>query len=67
MTYWFAPLLGAIDLYPANYWRFHPHLALSRGSAVGETVAIDPVSWTANEIVLLDSLIGLTQYNVVGR
>ncbi len=62
-----AMLLGAADLHPKNNWRFNPHMTLRRGKVVGATQAIDAVSWTANEIVLLDSLIGLTQYDVIGR
>lgn len=62
-----ATLLCSADLHPANYWRLNPHLTLRRGKAVGETLAIDAVSWTANEIVLLDSLIGLSRYDVIGR
>jgi 2'-5' RNA ligase len=62
-----STLLGAVDLHPASYWRFNPHMTLRRGKAVGETMAIDAVSWTAHEIVLLNSLIGLTQHEVVAR
>ncbi len=62
-----AVLLRTADMHAASYWRFNPHMTLRRGKAVGETLAIDAVSWTAHEIVLLDSLIGLTQYNEIGR
>ena len=62
-----AMLLRTSDMHAASCWRFNPHMTLRRGKAVGETLAIDAVSWTAHEIVLLDSLIGLTQYNEIGR
>lgn len=46
-------------------WHFKPHMTLRRGQASGETLAIDPLSWTAKEIVLLDSHIGLTHHEEI--
>jgi 2'-5' RNA ligase len=62
-----ARLLQQHDFHPASYWRFNPHMTLRRGKAIGETLAIDALSWTAEEIVLLDSHIGLTHYEEIGR
>lgn len=62
-----AELLRRQDLLPASYWRFNPHMTLRRAKAKGETLAIDAVSWTAEEIVLLDSHIGLTHYEEIKR
>jgi 2'-5' RNA ligase len=62
-----AELLRQKDLHPASYWRFNPHMTLRRGHAEGDTLAVDAVSWTAQEIVLLDSHIGLTHYEEIGR
>lgn len=62
-----AALLRAHDLHPADYWQFKPHMTLRRGMAEGETLAIDPLSWTATEIVLLDSHMGLTHYEEIAR
>jgi RNA 2',3'-cyclic 3'-phosphodiesterase len=62
-----AELLAAHDLNPASYWKFNPHMTLRRGKATGDTLAIDAVSWTAQEIVLLDSHIGLTHYEEIAR
>lgn len=62
-----AGLLVQQDLHPASYWRFNPHMTLRRGKAEGGTLAIDAVSWTAEEIVLLDSHIGLTHYEEIAR
>lgn len=62
-----ATLLRNANLHPASYWRFRPHMTLRLRGAISETLAIDAVSWTATDIVLLDSQIGLTQYDVIGR
>lgn len=62
-----AELLGRKDLNAASYWQFTPHMTLRRGASGGDTLAVDPVSWTAQEIVLLDSHIGLTHYEEIAR
>lgn len=62
-----AELLKCKDLHAASYWRFNPHMTLRRGKSEGEKLVIDPVSWTAQEIVLLDSHIGLTHYEEIAR
>jgi RNA 2',3'-cyclic 3'-phosphodiesterase len=62
-----AGLLAAHNLHPASYWKFNPHMTLRRGKANGDTLAIDAVSWAAQEIVLLDSHIGLTHYEEIAR
>lgn len=65
-----ATLLSAVNLHPAAYWQFRPHMTLRvRGAkgTPGESFSINPVGWKAKELVLLDSLIGLTHYDLVGR
>ncbi len=62
-----SELMQAQDLYPASYWKFNPHMTLRRGAAEGGRRAIYPVSWTAQEMVLLDSHIGLTHYEEIAR
>ena len=48
-------------------WRFSPHVtaAYSRSARFG--AAIDPISWRAEEVVLIRSLIGATRHDVLGR
>jgi 2'-5' RNA ligase len=62
-----AGLLGRKDLHAASYRRFNPHMTLQRGRSDGEKQVIDPESWTAQQIVLLDSHIGLTHYEEIAR
>ena len=62
-----AELLERKDLHASSDWKFNPHMTLRRGAAQGDTLAVDPVSWTAQEIVLLDSHIGLTHYEEIAR
>lgn len=62
-----AELLELKDLHASSDWKFNPHMTLRRGAAQGDTLAVDPVSWTAQEIVLLDSHIGLTHYEEIAR
>lgn len=62
-----AELLGRKDLNATSYWQFTPQMTLRRGASGGDTLAVDPVSWTAQEIVLLDSHIGLTHYEEIAR
>lgn len=45
---------------------FDPHLTLNRGSLEIEK-PIDPVSWVAGEVVLLQSLLGQSRYVVLGK
>ena len=48
-------------------YRFSPHLTL--GYRIGEPFSerVAPVSWTADEIVLIDSHVGRTRHEVLGR
>ncbi len=62
-----AGLLGRKNLHAASGWTFSPHMTLRRGASEGDTLAVDPVSWTAQDIVLLDSHIGLTHYEEIAR
>lgn len=60
-----AELLAMHGLQPASGWKFNPHMTLRRGKSEGKKLVIDPVSWTAQKIVLLDSYIGLTHYEEI--
>jgi 2'-5' RNA ligase len=62
-----AGLLGRKNLHASSGWTFSPHMTLRRGASEGNTLAVDPVSWTAQDIVLLDSHIGLTHYEEITR
>lgn len=41
-------------------WRrmFRPHVTLGYGNAAGPTLEIDPISWTADRLLLVESLYG---------
>jgi RNA 2',3'-cyclic 3'-phosphodiesterase len=62
-----AELLAMHGLQSASGWKFNPHMTLRRGKSEGKKLVIDPVSWTAQDIVLLDSHIGLTHYEEIAR
>ena len=48
-------------------YRFAPHMTL--GYRIGESFSqrVAPVAWTADEIVLIDSHVGRTRHEVLGR
>lgn len=45
---------------------FNPHVTMAYGDWVPE-FSVDPVSWTVNELVLIDSWIGQSKHVVLGR
>lgn len=48
-------------------YRFSPHMTLSRGATRDFRMAIRPISWRAEEFVLIHSLVGRTEHRVLGR
>lgn len=46
--------------------KFHPHLTLLYDKRSGIQASVDPVTWTANEIVLVCSEVGRTRYHHLG-
>lgn len=47
--------------------RFNPHLTLLYDQQIIPEESIDPICWTANEVVLVCSEIGATKYERLGR
>lgn len=46
---------------------FMPHMTLLRSKTLVPPREVDPVTWTAREIVLVHSLLGKTMHRHVGR
>jgi 2'-5' RNA ligase len=46
---------------------FSPHVTLFYGGPTGSTVPIDPISWTAEELVLIHSVHGKGVHNDLAR
>lgn len=51
----------------ASRARFTPHLTLLYGERKFDPRAIEPITWTVRELVLIDSWLGKTRYDVKGR
>jgi 2'-5' RNA ligase len=47
--------------------RFSPHVTLLYGGQPMPEIEIDPITWTVDEFVLIDSHIGLTHHETLGR
>jgi len=47
--------------------RFNPHVTLLYGGEPMPEIPVDPITWTIQEFVLIDSHIGLTHHETVGR
>lgn len=62
-----AQMLARASIAPPPQWRFSPHITLGYGQAQGATRPIDPISWTADELVLVHSLVGQTRHVALGR
>lgn len=61
----FTLLRGGVDIRLQG--RFNPHVTVAYGSrAIAET-EIDPVAWTVEDFVLIDSVVGETRHIEVGR
>jgi 2'-5' RNA ligase len=48
-------------------WKFHPHITLLYDPKEAHNAQIVPISWKAEEFVLIHSLVGLTQHVVLDR
>ena len=48
-------------------WRFHPHITLRHGAQPGLDRPIDPISWTVEDLVLVDSVVGTGRHDVLAR
>lgn len=57
-----AALLAAHDIAPAPWWRFSAHVTLLYDHGYAGQCPIDPVSWTADEIVLVESRVGESRH-----
>jgi len=53
-----AGLLARAGIAPAPGWRFSPHVTLLHDHGYCGHWPIDPIRWTAEEIVLIESLVG---------
>lgn len=58
--------LRAKGLFPDPRWRFNPHLTLLYGQHEID-VPVDAISWTAQEILLIDSVVGERRHDIVAR
>jgi RNA 2',3'-cyclic 3'-phosphodiesterase len=54
--------LAENDVSPAPWWRFSPHVTLLYDHSYSGHCPIDPVSWTAEEVVLIESLVGQSKH-----
>ncbi|WP_182911914.1 2'-5' RNA ligase family protein [Sphingomonas cavernae] len=54
-------------LTPRPDYSFSPHVTVLYRDGAPFTQAIDPIRWTADELVLVHSLVGRTRHDVLGR
>jgi 2'-5' RNA ligase len=54
-------------IWPNRGFRFDPHVTLAYGQEQGMRRPVWPLSWRAEEFVLIHSLVGLTEHVVLGR
>ena len=47
--------------------RFNPRLTLLYGGEPMPEIPVDPITWTSEEFVLIESHTGLTHHETVGR
>lgn len=59
-----AALLAQSDVRAAPWWRFSPHVTLLYDHNYAGHCLIDPISWTAGELVLVESRIGQSRHVV---
>jgi 2'-5' RNA ligase len=59
--------LNGVGLPPRKKWVFNPHISLLYDAHEPRTEAIMPISWKAEEIVLIHSLVGLTKHVELDR
>jgi len=54
-------------VWPNHGFRFDPHVELARGQAESVRRRVWPISWRADEFVLIHSLVGLSEHVPIGR
>lgn len=59
-----AAALANREVAPPPWWRFSPHVTLLYDHDYAGHCPIDPISWTADELVLVESLIGRSRHVV---
>lgn len=59
-----AAALAQNEISPAPWWRFSPHVTLLYDHNYAGRCPVDPVSWTAEEVVLVESLVGQSKHLV---
>lgn len=47
------------------HYRFNPHMTLMRGKVEKSQIAVDPISWDAQEIALVHSFVGQSRYEIM--
>ncbi len=62
-----AALARAACIDPRDGWRFSPHLTLGYRDGVPSSERVAPVGWVADELVLIDSHVGATRHETLGR
>ena len=60
-----ALMIGGLR--PRSGWRFHPHITLRHGAQPGLDRPIDPISWTVEDLLLVDSVVGKGRHDVLAR
>jgi 2'-5' RNA ligase len=59
--------LAAAGLDPGRNARFNPHVTLAYSVTKVAEHVIDPIAWTVNDFVLIDSHVGETRHELAGR
>jgi len=59
--------VAEVGVYPNRGFRFDPHVTLAYGQEDGFRHQVWPISWRAEEFVLIHSLVGLTEHVELGR
>lgn len=62
-----AAALASVGVVTRRTTRFSPHLTLAHRSRPGFVTAVDGVSWTVEDFVLIEGLVGWTEHVVHGR
>ncbi len=62
-----AMALAGAGIWPNRGFRFDPHVTLAYGQEESFRRSIWPISWRAEEFVLIHSLVGLTEHVPLGR
>lgn len=55
-------LAGRLGIDPAWWSRIKPHVTLGYGGSPDTTRAIDPIGWTAERLLLVESLVGESRH-----